>query len=199
MAAWGAPLDDPDHCRKATLAGLQMSEASKLVVAGRVLTTRIGISTGTVVAGNLGSPFRFDYTVIGDTVNFASRLEGLNKMLGTCVLISETTQAGLKDHFRTRLVGRFAVAGKSHGVSIYEVLSPIGDFAEKLEWLPTFDEGVAAIRNGEFEPAKSLFRKTIWHRGGEDGPSEFYLKKLADLEKSGRLAEWTGVVRLDEK
>lgn len=199
MAVWGAPLDDPDHPRKATLAGWQLSEASKVVVRGRVLTTRVGLSTGTVVAGNLGSPYRFDYTVIGDTVNLASRLEGLNKMLNTSVLISESTQRCIGEHFVTRLVGHFAVAGKSHGVAVHEVLGTAAGKDQKFDWLATFNEAMNAIKTGAFADANALLRKSIWERGGEDGPSEFYLRKIADLEKSDRLREWTGVVRLDEK
>jgi adenylate cyclase len=199
MAAWGAPLDDSDHPRKATLAGWQLSEASKVVVKGRVLTTRVGLSTGMVVAGNLGSPYRFDYTVIGDTVNLASRLEGLNKLLNTSVLISESTQSRVGQHFVTRLVGHFAVAGKSHGVAVHEVLGTTASKDLKLDWLGTFNEAMNAIKSGAFADANALFRKSIWERGGEDGPSEFYLRKIADLEQRGRLREWTGVVKLDEK
>lgn len=199
MAAWGAPLDDSDHPRKATLAGWQLSEVSKVVVKGRVLTTRVGLSTGMVVAGNLGSPYRFDYTVIGDTVNLASRLEGLNKLLNTSVLISESTQCRIGQHFITRLVGHFAVAGKSHGVAVHEVLGTTANTDPKFGWLATFHEAMDAIKTGAFAEASALFRKSIWERGGEDGPSEFYLRKIADLEQRGRLREWTGVVKLDEK
>src|ERR1043165_2330513 len=88
MAAWGVPLEDPKHPHKAVKAALDLSAASKLVVRGRVLTTRVGVSTGQVLAGNLGSPYRFDYTCIGDTTNLASRLEGMNKMVGTDGLLS---------------------------------------------------------------------------------------------------------------
>jgi adenylate cyclase len=199
MAAWGVPLEDPDHPRRAVKAAWELREASKLIVRGRVLTTRVGVSTGKVLAGNLGSPYRFDYTCIGDTTNLASRLEGMNKMLGTDVLISETTKQRLGDEFVTRLTGHFAVAGKSHSIAVHEVLglssTSDGDFA----WLTSFNEAFAAVRDGSFEDAKKLFRKTIWDRGGEDGPSQFYLKKISDLEKADRLREWTGVVRLDEK
>jgi adenylate cyclase len=199
MAAWGMPLEDPDHPRKAVKAAWELSEASKLVVRGRVLTTRVGVSTGNVLAGNLGSPYRFDYTCIGDTTNLASRLEGMNKMLGTSVLISESTAKRLDNQFVTRLTGYFAVAGKTHGIAVYEVLGPAKSGENDLAWLPSFNQALEGVKTGAFEDAKSLFRKTIWERGGEDGPSQFYLKKIAALEKSDQLREWTGVVRLDEK
>ena len=199
MAAWGAPLDDPEHPRKAVQAAWELSEASKLVVRGRVLTTRVGVSPGNVLAGNLGSPYRFDYTCIGDTTNLASRLEGMNKMLGTSVLLSESTQQRLGANFITRLVGQFAVAGKARGIAVHELLGPNTSVDGKFEWLSSFNQALLAIHDGSFEEAKKLFRKTIWDRGGEDSPSEFYLKKIADLEKADKLREWTGVVRLDEK
>jgi adenylate cyclase len=199
MAAWGAPLDDPEHPKRAVRAAWELSEASKLVVRGRVLTTRVGVSTGKVLAGNLGSPYRFDYTCIGDTTNLASRLEGMNKMVGTDVLMSESTAKRLDDQFITRLVGHFAVAGKTHGIAVHELVGIRKDGEASPEWLGCFNESLEAIKCGEFEEAKRMLRKTIWQRGGEDGPAQFYLKKMAALEKSDQLREWTGVVRLDEK
>jgi adenylate cyclase len=199
MAAWGMPLADPEHPRKAVKAAWELSEASKLVVRGRVLTTRVGVSTGNVLAGNLGSPYRFDYTCIGDTTNLASRLEGMNKMLGTTVLISESTAKRLDNEFLTRLTGVFAVAGKTHGIAVYELLGLTKSTGNDCGWLPTFNQALEGVKAGAFEDAKALFRKTIWERGGEDGPSQFYLKKIAALEKADQLREWTGVVRLDEK
>jgi adenylate cyclase len=199
MAAWGMPLEDPEHPRKAARAAWQLSEVSKLVVRGRVLTTRVGVSTGKVLAGNLGSPYRFDYTCIGDTTNLASRLEGMNKMVGTDVLLSESTVKRLDNQFITRLIGHFAVAGKTHGIAVYELVGLQKEGESVPEWLGCFNESLEAIKSGEFDEAKRMLRKTIWQRGGEDGPSQFYLKKIAALEKADQLREWTGVVRLDEK
>ena len=201
MAAWGAPIEEEDHAYKAALAAYQMREASKIVVLGRSLTTRVGVATGPVLAGNLGSPYRFDYTLIGDTTNFASRLEGMNKIVNTSILISDATQKRLGGRFITRLVGHFAPVGKSHGHPIHELLCPASDPAAEThrQWVPLFAEAIEAIKSGAFEQAKGLFRKTVWERGGEDGPSEFYLKKIAQLEKENALQEWTGVVKLTEK
>jgi adenylate cyclase len=201
MAAWGAPVEEKDHPYKAACAALQMREASKIVVLGRALRTRIGVASGPVVAGNLGSPYRFDYTLIGDTTNFASRLESLNKFVNTSILISDSTQKQLGDRFITRLVGHFALAGKSQQLPIHELICTVSEPAAEghRKWNVIFAEAIDAIKTGAFEQAKGLFRKTIWERGGEDGPSEFYLKKMAQLEKENALQEWTGVVRLSEK
>ena len=89
-AVWGAPLPDKDHARKAVLAAWRLHEDSQKEVNGHLLRTRIGLNTGQMLSGNMGSAQRFDYAVTGDAVNFASRLEGLNKYLGTSVLISDT-------------------------------------------------------------------------------------------------------------
>jgi adenylate cyclase len=199
MAAWGAPVADADHACNAALAAWQLREASKLVVGGRVLTTRVGLSTGTVAAGNLGSPYRFDYTVVGDTVNLASRLEGLNKMLETSILISEATCHRLDDRFVTRLVGHFAVAGKTHSIPVHELLCPRTNKTGDFGWISTFDKALRMIKEGDFTAAGGLLRQTVWERGGRNGPSEFYMRKLVELEKCGDLRTWTGVVNLAEK
>jgi adenylate cyclase len=200
MAAWGAPIVEKDHPIKAALAACQMQEASKIVVLGRALRTRLGICTGEVLAGNLGSPYRFDYTMIGDTTNFASRLEGLNKVVKTSILISDSTQKRLGDRFITRLIGHFALAGKAHGLPIHELICPASDSAIAAnQWVSIFAEAIEAVKTGAFDQAKVLFRKTLWERGGEDGPSEFYLKQIAQLEKENALQEWTGVVKLTQK
>ena len=86
------------------------------------MRTRVGVNSGKVLAGNLGSSFRFDYTMIGDTTNFASRLESLNKYLGTQILISDSVHEQLDGKFITRRLGEFRVAGKTHGVVIHELL-----------------------------------------------------------------------------
>ncbi len=112
MAVWGAPLADPQPAERAVRAALGIRAAGLKEFRGRRLNTRIGINTGKVLAGNLGSEFRFDYTLIGEATNLASRLEGLNKYLGTDLLISESTQRELTDAFQCRSLGRFIVSGK---------------------------------------------------------------------------------------
>src|SRR5205085_6306726 len=107
LAVWGAPLPDAEHPIKATRAAWRMHLASGKEVLGHKLITRVGIHTGEVLAGNLGSAYRFDYTVIGDAVNFAARLEALNKILGTRILISDATVSQLKGEFITRRLGEF--------------------------------------------------------------------------------------------
>lgn len=199
FACWNAPIADAEHAIKAARAGWAMAEASKQVVMGRALTTRVGVCTGEVVAGNLGSPYRFDYTCIGEAVNFASRLEALNKHLGTGVLLADTTRQALGDRFICRALGSFIVAGKTTPVAIHELIAPAESKPADLAWVQTWDEAMRTLRQGDFEALQKLLREVVWQRGGSDGPAEYYLKYLAKLEEENHLREWTGVVKLSEK
>lgn len=199
FACWNAPLTEPDHAAKATKAAWAMYTASRQAILGRALTTRVGVCTGEVLAGNLGSAYRFDYTAIGDTVNFASRLEGLNKYLGTNILIADSTRRRLGKEFVLRPLGNFVVAGKTTAEAIHELVGPPNESAGEFAWLTAWDEAMKALRQGDFAAMQKSLREVVWQRGGSDGPSEFYLKYIAKLEKEELLREWTGIVKLTEK
>ena len=198
FAVWGAPLPDPDHARKATLAAWRLHQASHIEVEGRPLRTRVGLHTGRVLAGNIGSAERFDYSVIGDAVNFASRLEGLNKYLGTDILLSDAMLAKLGGEFLTRTLGEFRVAGKSESHVIHELLGP-AETIPRPAWLDTFARGLDAFRRGSLHEAHTAMRETIALRGGKDGPSEFYRTEIATLRAKGVPPGWNGVVELTAK
>jgi adenylate cyclase len=127
MGLFGAPLDDPDHAEHAVQAALAMSQAldelnRNWAAAGRPqLDIGVGISTGEMVAGNIGSNTIMSYTVIGDTVNLGARLESLNKEYGTRIIIGEATRAGLQGRYDIRPLGEVTVKGKSRPVAIFEV------------------------------------------------------------------------------
>jgi adenylate cyclase len=199
FAAWGAPIDEPHHAMRAAETACDLRCLSELVVHGKTLRTRVGIHSGKVLAGNLGSSFRFDYTMIGDAVNFASRLESLNKYLHTQVLISDAVHQQIGDGFVTRELGEFRVAGKTQSVVIHELLCRCDVESGESVWIKVFEEGLNVFRAGEFKAARDHMGRTRELRGGSDGPSEFYLRKLAVLEGDGRLENWTGVVELSEK
>ncbi|HXG88935.1 MAG TPA: adenylate/guanylate cyclase domain-containing protein [Vicinamibacterales bacterium] len=129
MGLFGAPLDDSDHAEHAVQAALAMTTALEQLNAGwaaagrPVLDIGIGISTGEMVAGNIGSDTIMSYTVIGDAVNLGARLESLNKDYGSRIIISEATRAALKGRYDMRPLGEVVVKGKSRPVAIYEVKS----------------------------------------------------------------------------
>jgi adenylate cyclase len=130
MALFGAPLEDPDHADHAVQAALGMLGAlrelnTRWAAAGRpALDIGIGLNSGDMVAGNIGSDTIMSYTVIGDAVNLGSRLESLNKEYRTHIIISEATRARLKGRYDMRPLGTVTVKGKSEAVAIFEVLPP---------------------------------------------------------------------------
>jgi len=199
FAAWGAPVDEPMHALRAAETACDLRQLSELVVRGKTLRTRVGIHSGKVLAGNLGSTYRFDYTMIGDAVNFASRLESLNKYLSTQVLISDAVRQLIGDGFVTRQLGEFRVAGKTQSVIIHELLCRGDAESGEKSWIEIFEKGLAVFRAGDFTAARDYMDRVRLARGGSDGPSEFYLKKIAALQADRQLEEWTGIVELSEK
>ncbi len=178
FAAWGAPLQDPDAPLKAVRAAWKLHQTDKLMVDGLELRTRIGIHFGNVVAGNIGSTRRVDYTMIGDAVNLAARLEGINKMFDTSILLSDAVHAHLNGEFRTRKVGKFLVKGRKEVVVVYELLGPALQDHEP-EWITLYHKAIEALCENETQKALELFSAVNAgreHRG--DGPSRFYIKQI---------------------
>ena len=158
------------------------SKDDTLAVEGVTLKTRIGVHFGEVVAGNIGSRQRVDYTMIGDPVNVAARLEGLNKMFGTRILISEEIESRLDSEFHTRKVGRFRVKGRREPTAVFELVGPVAEI-EKPAWVDPYALGIAALESNNFEEARSRFEEVDRMRGETgDGPSRFYLRLLKNGE-----------------
>ncbi|MBC8094467.1 MAG: adenylate/guanylate cyclase domain-containing protein [Akkermansiaceae bacterium] len=201
LAMWGTPLAEPRHTERAVLAAWEMLESGQKEIAGRTLRTRIGINTGLVLAGNLGSDFRFDFTAIGNTVNTAARLEALNKYFGTSLLIGEATKADLSNRILTRSIGAVVLAGKTQPIIVHEVLGVNPSGAEEFPWSKTFAAALGKFTGGRLDEAEQLFRETI-NRRGQDGPSEFYLKQIADARLnpvSPPDRPWDGVIVMSSK
>lgn len=194
FAAWGAPLADPEAARKAVRAAWKVFISARLVVGGVELRTRIGLHYGEVVAGNMGSSRHVDYTLIGDDVNLASRLESLNKLLDTNILLSDSIHEHLGREFHTRRVGRFRVKGRKDVTVVHELLGPSSD-GQPPPWVADYDQALIAFQHGDHSCASALFSSVMDSRGPPgDGPSRFFLQ----LIKNGPPPP-EGIVELKEK
>jgi adenylate cyclase len=192
FAAWGAPLVDKDAPIKAVRAAWKLSLNDKLVVDGHEIRTRIGLHTGEVVAGNLGSSRRVDYTLIGDAVNLSARLEGINKLFGTSILMSGEVHAHVNGEFMTRCIGKFRVKGRKEFVVVHELVGPPGS---EPSWIALYHQALAALEQNDRAQAQVLFHQVQTARGKRgDGASAYFLGQLA----AGVGIE-DGVVTLKEK
>jgi len=192
MAIFNAPLDLAGHPLAACRAAVRMLETLKELNTGfsakgmNVIDIGIGINTGLAVVGNMGADIRFDYTAIGDSVNLASRLEGLNKYYGTHILVSEDTRKGVdSSEFNFREIDRVKVKGKYLPVIIYEL------FTGNISVIGGFESGLKLFRSAEFESAAEMFSKLADEF--EDVPSRLYLERCKEYLEHPPGAEWDGV------
>jgi adenylate cyclase len=206
MAFWGAPDPHADHALAACTAAVRNQQLlrqlrEKWRGEGKPpFSARIGINTGEVVVGNIGSAARMNYTVIGDAVNLASRLEGLNKFYGTEILISESTYEEAREGIVARPLDWVSVKGKTEAVLVYELLglkgeSP-GDEVEELAAL--FAGALAQYRRQSWTEAAGLFEKVL-ERKPEDAPAREMLRRCRDYQAQPPPADWDGVHRMKEK
>ena len=193
FAAWGVPFADEHAAVKCVRAAWKLHENSGLTIGGEPLRTRVGLHFGEVVAGNMGSTKHIDYTLIGDSVNLASRIEGLNKALGTNILLSEAVHEHVADEYCTRRVGQFRVKGRHDVTTVYELLGPTVS-TELPSWALSYEAALEAFEKGDRTQARLLFSQTDQNRLNGDGPSKFFLEHLAKGESSA-----AGVVDLKEK
>ncbi|HEX5043240.1 MAG TPA: adenylate/guanylate cyclase domain-containing protein [Candidatus Polarisedimenticolaceae bacterium] len=200
FAIWGAPLHRPDHATLACRAALALarSEATR----GDGLKTRIGVHTGTMVVGNLGSAQRFDYTAIGDAVNLASRIEGLNKAFGTRVLASADALAHTGGAFLTRSLGRVRVVGRTEPVELHELLGLAEEGAiqePSPACLEAFARGLELFAAGRFREAAEAFREALGHAGGKDAPSEAFWRFAEGYAVVPPEGTWDGTLVFESK
>jgi adenylate cyclase len=202
FAIWGAPLHMPDHAGAACRAAVGMARLERSLgdrPASRLLT-RIGVHTGSMLVGNLGSSQRFDYTAIGDTINLAARLEGINKTLGTRALASGETMAATDGTLVSRLIGRFQVVGREKPVAVFELLGFAGEATTPdPRAIERFARALDDYQARRFREAAAGFEEVRRLCGGQDGASEFYLGLIAGFEAQPPSAEWDGVIRLTSK
>lgn len=207
MALWNAPLDDPEHARHACDAALEMHDA--LAELGERWEReglprqymRIGINTGPASVGNMGTPRRFAYTALGDTINLGARLEPLNGLYGTATCISRTTldACGGYDRYLVRFLDLVQVKGKRDPVPIYELIGHLNDDVLERRYLPIlrpYREAIALYQKRAFDAAGRLFL-IAQNAGGEfvDEPSRVYARRCAEYVQSPPKGEWDGVFR----
>ncbi len=202
FAIWGAPLRMEDHATPACRAAVGMARLQE-ALGGRPaarLVTRIGLHTGPMLVGNLGSSQRFDYTAIGDAINLAARLEGINKQFGTQVLVSGETLSATNGGLITRRVGRVRVVGREEPVTVHELLGLSGELTQPdAGAIETFERALDAYYARDFEEAGRGFEEVQRLRRGKDGPSGLYLTLIARLRAEPPPDEWDGVIRLTTK
>lgn len=199
IAFWNAPVEQPDHARRAVAAALacqrKLAEMRPgfLERTGKEFHMRIGINTGPAVVGNLGSHTRFDYTMLGDAVNLGARLEGINKQFGTYTMISKSTYDELGEGFFARELSRVRVVGKNEAVTVYEPMDE-ADHRERRPALERFAEGLAAFYAGEFQRAHDVFSAL----SATDPAAEKYAAKCRALLNDPP-ARWDGVWTMTSK
>ena len=203
MAFWGAPTAQQRHaefCCRAALGCRQAIDAAGVNDDnGHPLQIRIGINSGRMLVGNIGSELRLNYTVIGDAVNVASRLESANKQYGTQILIGAETARMIRDTFVIREIDSIAVYGRTEGLAVYELIGRAGDpNAGCIGWIAKYEQGLTKYRNREFAAAISCFEAVLSERAG-DRPTEIILDRCRRLEQSGTDETWLPVAALETK
>jgi adenylate cyclase len=204
MAVYGAPLDQPDHPVRACRTALDMMEELKKLQTkwseeGRpILQVGVGINSGDMVVGNMGSQMRFDYTVMGDSVNLGSRLEGINKEYGTNIVISEYTYAAVKDILFCRELDSVVVKGKKLPVKIYELLCEKKDAEPHETFLRLFESGLEKYKQKQWDEAIAIFRQVLELRPG-DTPSELYIRRCEELKECPPPEFWDCVYTMTRK
>jgi len=203
MAFWNAPLDQKDHRKLACIAAVEcMEEIDRL---NKELTefeikpsARIGVNSGPMVVGNMGSRTRLSYTVMGDSVNLASRMEGANKFFHSKIMVSEYAYEDAKNSVEARRLGSIRVVGKVIPVKVYEPLALKGKLSpERAKLLAAYNEGCDAFYAGHYPKALKGFEAALAAVPG-DGPSQFYLDVTRKYMKEVP-ANWDGTFNLTEK
>jgi len=199
IAFWNAPVDQPDHALRGVTAALRCQEKLSEMrpglkkQTGREFRMRIGLNTGPAVVGNLGSHTRFDYTMLGDPVNLAARLESANKQFGTYTMLSQSTLDRLDDRVPVRELSRLRVVGKSEAVTVYEPMAE-ADILLRQETMPHFAKGLELFYAGDFAKAVAYFAVVA----EKDSAAAAYLEKCKELQVT-KPKNWDGVWTMTRK
>jgi adenylate cyclase len=205
MAFWNAPADQPKHATQACLAALDCIEALPMLNKRfqekglPSIDCRVGINTGIVVVGNMGSNEKFDYTVMGDPVNLASRLEGANKQYHTRIMISESTFEQAKEDIEARDLDLIRVKGKTAPSKVFELLGRKGKMAEAIQkGREIYHKGVKLYRDRQFDESIQTFQEVFDFMPG-DHLSLIYQERARTFKITPPPTAWDGVFELKTK
>jgi len=201
FAFWNAPEHQLDHAARACEAALLLSKQVVTFSKNETtwcLRTRIGLHAGVANVGNFGSHTRVDYTALGESINLASRMEGLNKYMGTGVLITRDTEALVRDRFVTRYLGELRLKGFEKAVGVYELVAGVGQPDGSAEAREAFAAALKLFREKRFDEAETAFHRVLALKPN-DGPAKFYLARLDEFRTHTPPADWAGEIELKEK
>lgn len=207
IAFFGAPVSYAEHASRACLASVRMKKMERFLnehfltekLSPSPLHTRIGINTGDMVVGNMGTAQKMDYTIMGNSVNLASRLEGVNKQYGTWILVSEATRQEAGEAFAWRQMDRVRVVGIQQPVRLYELIDERSAVdARTLEAVEIFHQGQKLFETRQWDQAAERF-KEVQKILPEDGPAEVFLKRCREFKKKPPPDTWDGVFSLTTK
>lgn len=207
ISFFGAPIPFEDHPARACRAAVRMKKIERYLndhfleenLSPSPLATRIGINTGEMVVGNMGTANRMDYTIMGHSVNLAARLEGVNKQYGTWILSSELTHRETGDAFLARQLDRVRVVGVTEPVRLYEVLDE-AELAEEAaqQMVAEFHDGLELFEHREWGEAGGVFSR-LTRDFPDDGPSTTFFERCEKFQKEPPPEEWDGVYNLTRK
>lgn len=204
VALFGAPVEYRDHALRACKGALGVQKAiaglrEELRKEGLPdVYTRVGLNTGEMLVGNIGSEQLLDFTAIGDEMNLAARLEGANKNYGTLIMMGEKTYDAVKEHVEARELDRVRVAGKNEAVTVYELLAMRGELHhDKMKVVDLYGQALLAYRARRFNDAKTKLLAAMQIDQG-DGPSQRLFSMCVTFEMHAPPPNWDGVSTLEK-
>ncbi len=197
-AFWNAPDLQADHQLRACEAALRFRALPPQYMNNQQLITRIGLHTGVANVGNFGSTTRVNYGALGENINLASRMEGLNKYLGTNLLITGETLAGIEGQLVTRSLGPFRLKGFERTVKVHQLIDWPDNAENSRPMREVFAEALRLFQNGNFAHAENAFRRVL-DLAPKDGPAEFFLHQIDHFRQEPPPPQWNGEVELKEK
>ena len=200
LALWASRTPEYAMHRHALEAARQIDESlnnPKQEASPRLPATRLGLHGGEIMLGSIGAIDHYEYRAVGDIVNSASRIQELNKVLGTRVLLSAQVLNGIEGYL-TREVGTFLLRGKTRPLVIHELIGrrETGAAEDITQWLDLFAEALTAFRQADWKSAADLFMQLVENRA-DDGVSRFYLDLARRHQRTPPAGDWHGVIRLD--